>query len=317
MPQISEGTAAVRELELELSELGERYGRLRLINPRAERQMQRSLERYGQMSPVVVCRQGPEGYELIDGFKRLRASRESGIQRSLRARIMEVGARVAKAFLLNLNRIANTTSELEEGWVVQSLCREDGMTQVEIGVMLEHDKSWVCRRLALVEKLSDEVQEQVRLGLVSATVGRELARLPRGNQCQLLDVVHDLRLCSREVSVLVDLLLASSREQQEQILLAPVKALLQQGKSARRYREEGLSDAGTKIVRGLNDMKRACEGVSNAMCGRELDSLTPRDHEVLLERMELVKRSGELAVLMLGSAMQALRVQEERQNGVQ
>ena len=32
--------------------------------------MAKSLERYGQLSPVVVCRRG-ERYELVDGFKRL------------------------------------------------------------------------------------------------------------------------------------------------------------------------------------------------------------------------------------------------------
>ena len=36
--------------------------------------MARSLERYGQLSPVVVCRR-QERYELIDGFKRLGAAR--------------------------------------------------------------------------------------------------------------------------------------------------------------------------------------------------------------------------------------------------
>ena len=34
--------------------------------------MAKSLERYGQLSPVVVCRPN-DRYELIDGFKRLGA----------------------------------------------------------------------------------------------------------------------------------------------------------------------------------------------------------------------------------------------------
>jgi hypothetical protein len=37
-------------------EIGEHYGRYRLHVPEAERAMARSLERYGQLSPVVVCR---------------------------------------------------------------------------------------------------------------------------------------------------------------------------------------------------------------------------------------------------------------------
>ena len=57
-------------LQLKPEEIGEHYGRYRLHVPEAERAMAKSLERYGQLSPVVVCRRG-ERYELIDGFKRL------------------------------------------------------------------------------------------------------------------------------------------------------------------------------------------------------------------------------------------------------
>ena len=61
-------------LELECQTIGEHYGRYRLHLPEAERAMARSLERYGQLSPVVVC-QRQQRYELIDGFKRLGAAR--------------------------------------------------------------------------------------------------------------------------------------------------------------------------------------------------------------------------------------------------
>ena len=61
-------------LHLQREEIGEHYGRYRLHLPEAERAMARSLERYGQLSPVVVCRR-QDRYELIDGFKRLGAVR--------------------------------------------------------------------------------------------------------------------------------------------------------------------------------------------------------------------------------------------------
>ena len=51
-----------------MREIGEHYGRHRLHLP--ERARARSLERYGQVSPIVVCRR-QERYELIDAFKRL------------------------------------------------------------------------------------------------------------------------------------------------------------------------------------------------------------------------------------------------------
>ena len=78
--------------ELECQEIGEHYGRYRLHLPEAERAMARSLERYGQLSPVVVCRR-QERYELIDGFKRLGAARNLAHIWHLSARLLEAERR--------------------------------------------------------------------------------------------------------------------------------------------------------------------------------------------------------------------------------
>jgi ParB-like chromosome segregation protein Spo0J len=83
-------------LQLKREEIGEYYGRYRLYVPEAERAMARSLQRYGQLSPVVVCRR-QERYELIDGFKRLGAMRSPAGIEHLSARLMEADERSAKA----------------------------------------------------------------------------------------------------------------------------------------------------------------------------------------------------------------------------
>src|SRR5215469_12967667 len=83
-------------LHLKPEEIGESYGRYRLYVPEAERSMARSLKRYGQLSPVVVCRR-QERYELIDGFKRLGAARGQARLSHLWARLMEADERTAKA----------------------------------------------------------------------------------------------------------------------------------------------------------------------------------------------------------------------------
>jgi KorB domain len=51
--------------------------------------------------------------------------------------------------------------KLEEAWIVQSLIRDDGLSQVEVAELLGRHKSWVCRRLALLEKLYTEVREDL------------------------------------------------------------------------------------------------------------------------------------------------------------
>ncbi|HSP69632.1 MAG TPA: ParB N-terminal domain-containing protein, partial [Bryobacteraceae bacterium] len=174
--------------ELECQEIGEHYGRYRLHLPEAERAMARSLERYGQLSPVVVC-QRQERYELIDGFKRLGAVRSLAHISHLSARLLEADERTAKAAIYGLNRAGGRTRELEEAWIIQALVREDGMSQVEVAELLGRHKSWVCRRLALIERLGPPARDELRVGLLSPTAARQIVRLPEGNQAEVLETI--------------------------------------------------------------------------------------------------------------------------------
>ena len=292
------------EQDLRLEEISEGYGSLRLVNPRAEKQMRESLERYGQMSPVVVNRGISEGYDLLDGFKRLHASRRLGSE-SLRARVLEVGARAAKAAVLCLNWVSRSVSDLEEGWVVHALCRENGLTQVEVGQLLKRDRSWVSRRLSLVERLCDEVQSQLRLGLVTGTVGRELARVPRGTQERVLAVVTEYDLGSREVAGLVDLLRESSREEEERILRAPRKALSSAGKAPAVVRDPRLSDAGNRLLGDLSRMEQTCARVVSMVGIHGLSHLRRGDLLLLAPTIGQAQRAGRQANEVLSEVLVA------------
>ena len=122
----------------------------------------RSLRRYGQIAPIVVCLRD-EVPVLVDGFKRLAAARGLKGFGSLSARRIEVDERSAKAAMYGLNRMGRHFGELEEAWLVQALVREDGLSQIEVAVLLGRHKSWVCRRLAMMEKLCGTAQEDLRL----------------------------------------------------------------------------------------------------------------------------------------------------------
>lgn len=201
-----------------VDKIGQRYSELRIIDPRAETAMQRSMQFYGQMTPVVVCQtQHPE---MIDGFKRLRAAIKLNFTQ-LSARIFPGRIRAAKAAMIQLNIKARTISDLEAAMVIRSLHRDDSLTQVEIGALLGRHKSWVCRRLSLVEQLSEEIVEHLKLGLITITIGRELARLPRGNQPGALQTILKYHFDSRETSRLIALLLKEPRWNHDAILRFP------------------------------------------------------------------------------------------------
>jgi len=213
-------------ISIEITGIGERFAPLRIVEPQTERAMLCSMQKYGQLTPVVVCRIAPGEQELLDGFKRLRAGRQLGLK-ELTVRTLNVSLRACKAAMLQLNRVGRAISVMEEALVVHSLCHEDGLNQVEIALLMGRNKSWVCRRLSLIERLSDEAQQSIRLGLLPASIGAELARLQRCNQDRLLAAIREQRLTWREIRKVVAALIISSKQESETILRDPRGMVLQ------------------------------------------------------------------------------------------
>ncbi len=203
--------------------IGESYADLRIVQPAAENAMERSMQKYGQLTPVVVGQLNGR-YEMVDGFKRLRAGRRLGYE-SLQARLMPGGRRAMKAAIIYLNIKARTIADLESALVIRSLYREDHLSQIEIGTMLNRHKSFVCRRLKLVEKLSNELLDHLKLGLINISIGRELSRLPAGNQTKALTTVLKYGFTGAETAELVRLLLREPGWNYELILSFPESIL--------------------------------------------------------------------------------------------
>lgn len=276
-----------------LEDIGEHYGRYRLHLPEAERAMARSLERYGQISPMVVClREGH--YELIDGFKRLAAARTISGMNQVSIRIILVDERGAKAAIYGLNRAGGRTRELEEAWIVHSLVREDGLAQVEVAELLGRHKSWVCRRLALIERLGPEAKDELRLGLLGPTAARQIVRLPQGNQPEVLDVIRREALSAGELTAMVDLLLeCPGGSQQEFVLRNPREALSQKkGFIAVSARDPRLSQTGNEVFKRLGVLIEILAKMEVWLTTRGHSALTPGDHPILRPRFERLARDA-------------------------
>jgi len=293
--ELSSSEASVRDIalvELAVEEIGSHYGRFRLHTPEAERVMSRSLRRYGQLSPVVVCvREGQ--YELIDGFKRLGAARQLDDGLRLAARVMEVDDKAAKAAMYGLNRLGGRISELEEAWIVYALVREDGVSQVEVAELLGRHKTWVCRRLALVEKLSEEAKEELRVGLLSPTAARHLSRLPQGNQNEVLPVIRREGLTVHELEGVVNLLAgAASSEQKRYVVEFPREALAQALGPQSSARDPRLSPAANQLWRRLSALLTMLSRLEEFLSSQGRAGLTPRDREILAPRFERLSRDA-------------------------
>jgi ParB-like chromosome segregation protein Spo0J len=297
---VSSNEGVVRPVPLEA--LGQHYRRYRLADPPAEEAMAGSLRRWGQLSPVVACCRGPQ-LDLLDGFKRWTAARQVAGLTTLSVRVLEVDEQTAKAAILGLNRGQHGVRELEEAWIVQALVRDDGLTQVEAAHLLGQHKSWVCRRLALLEKLSDEVKADLRLGLLGPALARQLVRLPAGNQEAVLALTRRQTLTAQEVSGVIDLLQGASEEQAAFVLSRPREALAQTRSLPAALRDPRLSRAGNWLARHLTQALEALVRVESWLRTPNERELRAGDRAILEPLLTRVgDQAGMVAELVLGPA---------------
>ena len=286
-----------------IAALGEHYRRYRWSDPAAEEAMARSLRRWGQLTPIIVClREGQ--FEVLDGFKRRAVARSLPGWATLSARVVEADERTAKAAILGLNDRAAPLRELEEAWIVHALVREDGLSQVEVAALLSRHKSWVCRRLALVEKLAAGVQEEVRLGLVSAALARQLVALPACNQEALLAAMRRQGLTTPEGCAVAALLVGASPEQEQWLLSQPREALRQAAGIQRPARDPRLSPAGNWLAKHLGHVLDLVSRLENWLRHPGKYELKELDRELLRPQLVRLGRDTQALGELVDDALQ-------------
>ena len=290
-----------------LDELGDQFRRYRLRVPQAVQAMAQSLRRWGQCAPIVATLRD-EKPQVLDGFTRWEAAAQVRGMTTLSVRLIDVDDRRAKAAIHGLNQTGRRPHELEEAWIVQALVREDGLSQAEVAELLGRHKSWVCRRLALLEKLGADVRQDLEVGLLTPTAAREIARLPAGNQSEVVDVARREALNGDELAGVVRLLLESvTAEQKMFVLTKPREALGQAGAPEQKGWDPRLSTSGNRVGKQLAVLLDRLAWVENFLDRHGWTSLTAADRLVLGPIFQRLSRdakcvadgAGDLALEML------------------
>jgi ParB family chromosome partitioning protein len=155
-------------MRLEFHQLDRRWEHLRVRHPARQRQLLASLAEVGQQTPIVVVAVAGQAdrYVVIDGYKRLAALQQLG-RDTVEAVVWPL--REAEALVLNRSlRFSAHETALEEGWLLAELEQRYGYGQEELARRFDRSLSWVSRRLALVDLLPEAIQQQVRVGQLSA-----------------------------------------------------------------------------------------------------------------------------------------------------
>jgi len=188
-------------MELELHQIELKYATLRILDPGRQARLTAALLEQGQRAPVLVV-PGIEGrYVLIDGYRRVVAIKALG-RDTVEALVLPLGEVEALVYGHRQERWQKR-SALEDGWLVQELMGQHGLSLGAVADQLGRSKSWVSRRLGLVEVLPEKVQELVRTGKICPHAAMKyLVPLARANavSCgKLAEGISSGRLSSRQV----------------------------------------------------------------------------------------------------------------------
>jgi ParB family chromosome partitioning protein len=142
-----------------------------------------SIKEIGLLQPVVV-RRAADGYELIAGERRLRASKEAGLT-EIPAIIRDTDDDdlLRDALLENLHR-ANLNA-LEEAAAYEQLLNDFGCTQEQLAQRIGRSRPQVSNTLRLL-KLPPNVQRRVAAGVLSAGHARALLSLAEPSAMEAL-----------------------------------------------------------------------------------------------------------------------------------
>lgn len=232
---------ALENIDLSLSDL-------RIIHSGQINSMERSIKQFGQQQPIVLRRLDNKDYQLVDGFKRYYAFENLG-KHNIYSQLLDVEDLLATAMMITYNKSCDSLNLLEESLIVQRLRKEHLMDQDAISRILGYSRSWVCRRLSLVEKLDENVRTQIRLGVLTSSHGRELLRLPRGNQNEVMKTIVNNNLTTKQTHELISKYTKSGNlKEKEYILAEPFKVISVSETDGAVY-DTRLSEFGNKLLK--------------------------------------------------------------------
>jgi hypothetical protein len=170
-----------------------------------------------------------------------------------------------------------------------------------VAELLGRHKSWVCRRLALIERLSSKARDDLRVGLLSPTAARQIVRLPQGNQGEVLDAARREALSGAELAGMVDLWLGCAHPDQQQYLLVhPREALSQTKGLVHAVRDPRLSEAGNHVWKRVGLLLDVLGRMEVWLAHHGRAGLTAEDRVILAPRFEKLSRdAGSVAALSL------------------
>ena len=241
--------------EIEIAHLDLRYAHTRIHRPERVFVLASSIERFGQILPVIVLREGVNSFVLIDGYLRVKAMRRC-MRDTVIAEIWE--CREEEALVEVLARAHSRKWDLlEEAALIRELHQQYHLSQSRIASLLGRKQGWVSGRLALYHALSEDLLELIRKGAISTWAATRviapIARAITEHGKVLSENLTKASLSTRELALFFRHYQKANRKQRENMVREPL--LLLKALRAREEAAESKSLQGGAEGKWLRDLR--------------------------------------------------------------
>jgi ParB family chromosome partitioning protein len=248
--------------EIEIAQIDLRYAHTRIQRPERLSSLSSSIERFGQILPVIVLREGVNSFVLIDGYLRVNA-----VRRCLRDTVMaEIWECKEEEALVEV--LARTHSRkwdlIEEAALIRELHDHSHLSQSRIASLVGRKQGWVSGRLALYHAFPEDLLELIRKGAISTWAATRviapIARAMPEHGKALSENLSKASLSTREMALLYRHYQKANRKQRENIVREPflfLKALHAREEAAEaKSLKEGLEGKWLRECRVIAHMLR-------------------------------------------------------------
>jgi ParB family transcriptional regulator, chromosome partitioning protein len=165
-------------------------------------ELARSIRSHGMIQPIVVRRSAGDGYEIVAGERRWRASQRAGLLKvPVVVREIPDDKLLAAALIENIQR--EDLNPIEEAQAYRRLSDDLHLTQEQIAEAVGKDRSSIANYLRLL-RLTHEIRENLIAGSLSMGHARALLALPdEAAQLRVSREIVAKNLSVRETEALV------------------------------------------------------------------------------------------------------------------
>jgi len=260
------------------------------FDPQALEDLSASIKVQGVLQPILVrpLPGGKEGYELVAGERRTRASKMAGLKEiPALVRTLTDMETLAIALIENLQR--EDLNAIEEARGFQQLLKDFGLNQEELARQVGKSRSALANSLRLLN-LPEVIQADIQSGVLTAGHGRAIMAV-EGESCHgLLERIKEFNLSVRQAEAEASFFKEHGRLAEPEELYGSQKP---RGKAVRGTRngrqpaekaDEALTSIQVRLVEAL--------GIPVKITGSQDKGTLALPYQSLDELMDLAQRLG-------------------------